>query len=118
MHIDENDFAIVFSPDKDKSGNWVGSCMVRSIFASNKWNKKDATVMMEMITLLTSCVPLLEEDDSFLDHVQREREDLINAGKLTPIYEYNGEEKKEVVFTPIIKVEDNVIHVDLRKDKK
>ena len=117
MIIDDNDFAIILSPEKDKKGKWNGSCLIRSVFNSKAWDKKDAILMMEMVTLLTSCVPLLEHDDSFLKHVQREREDLINNGELNAIFEYNGEEEVEVAFTPIIKVEDNVIHVDMRKGK-
>lgn len=117
MDINDNDFAIIFSPEKDDDGNWEGSCLVRSVFSANKWTDKDAKIMMEMVTLLTSCVPLLEEDDVFLGHVQRERADLIERGKLNPIIEYNGDEQKEVAFTPIVKVEDNVIHVDMRKGK-
>jgi len=117
MVINDKDFAIIFSPEKDEDGNWGGSCLVRSIFSAKKWKDEDAKLMMEMVTLLTSCVPLLEQDDAFLGHVQRERADLIEQGKLNPIIQYDGEEMKEVAFTPIIKVEDNVIHVDMRKDK-
>ena len=117
MVINDNDFAIIFSPEKDAKGKWEGSCLVRSVFNSNTWDKKDALLMMEMITLLTSCIPLLEQDDSFLKHAQREREDLIERGELNAIFEYNGEEELEVDFTPIVKVEDNVIYVDMRKGK-
>ena len=117
MVINDKDCAIIFSPEKDADGNWGGGCLIRSIYSANKWKEEDAKLMMEMVTLLTSCVPLLEQDDAFLGHVQRERADLIGQGKLNPIIQYNGEEMKEVVFTPIIKVEDNVIHVDMRKGK-
>ena len=99
MDINDNDFAIIFSPEKDAKGKWEGNCLVRSVFNANTWDKKDALLMMEMITLLTSCIPLLEQDE------------------LNAIFEYDGKEEIEVAFTPIVKVEDNVIHVDMRKGK-
>ena len=39
MVINDNDFAIIFSPEKDKKGKWGGNCLVRSVFNSSTWDK-------------------------------------------------------------------------------
>ncbi len=117
MHINDDDFAIVLSPEKDKQDNWNGAVNVKTLFNAGVWEEHDVKTILEMVTLLTSCIPLLERDDPFLHQVQVEREELINSGKLYPIYERDGEGETEFAFTPIIKVEDNVIHVDMRRDK-
>ena len=115
MKINDEDFAIILSPEKDSENNWNGEIDVKSMFNTEGWKEKDVKTMLEMVTLLTSCIPLLERDDDFLYTVQVEREDLIQNNKLYPIIERVAGQEQEYKFTPIIKVEDNVIHVDMRR---
>ena len=117
MKINDDDFAIILSPEKNKNNDWNGCINVKSMFNTEAWKEKDIIQVLEMVTLLTSCIPLLEEDDDFLYTVQKERHHLIKSNKLYPIIERVAGEEQEYKFEPIIKVEDNVIHVDMRRAK-
>ena len=117
MKVDDCDFAIILSPEKDSDNKWNGAINVKSMFNTDAWKEDEIRTVLEMVTLLTSCIPLLERDDPFLHKVQVEREELIKSNKLHPIYEKIGNKEQQYLFTPIIKVEDNVIHVDMRRDK-
>ena len=117
MKVDAGDFAIILSPEKDSDNKWNGAINVKSMFNTDAWKEDEIRTVLEMVTLLTSCIPLLERDDPFLHKVQVEREELIKSNKLHPIYEKIGNKEQQYLFTPIIKVEDNVIHVDMRRDK-
>ena len=66
MKINDDDFAIILSPEKNKNNDWNGCINVKSMFNTEAWKEKDIIQVLEMVTLLTSCIPLLEEDDDFL----------------------------------------------------
>ena len=78
MKVDDGDFAIILSPEKDSDNKWNGAINVKSMFNTDAWKEDEIRTVLEMVTLLTSCIPLLERDDPFLHKVQVEREELIN----------------------------------------
>ena len=77
MHINDQDYALVFSLLTDNKGKWTGDIDGNIVYSEN--NKDDADTkqqMLNMLTLLTTCVKLLETDKSFIQQVWEARDDL------------------------------------------
>ena len=115
MEINKNEYVILFTPTEDKEdGEFSGHVGIRVLYDSNNdWDERTRYLMLEMLTLVTATVPLLETEDEFLKIVRDKRTQLLEEGSLAPIYDDTGTEIKD---TPLITgIKDNVIHVDWKK---
>ena len=77
MHINDQDYALVFSLLTDNKGKWTGDIDGNIVYSENNRDNADTREqMMNMLTLLTTCVKLLETDKSFIQQVWEARDDL------------------------------------------
>ena len=112
MEIDKNEYVILFTPTEDEEdGEFSGHVGIRVLYNSdNDWDERTRYLMLEMLTLVTATVPLLETEDEFLKKVRDKRTQLLEDGSLAPIYDDTGAEVKDTLL--ITGIKDNVIHVD------
>ena len=107
MKLSSKQYALVFTLEDNEKGNWSGDVDISALYdVDNGYDKKTHDQMFNMITLLTTCVNLLETDDRFLSTVWKHRQ------KLNKIYDeldkMDDSEKKVARRPEVIKKEGNV----------
>ena len=78
MNINDQDYALVFELLKDNKGKWTGDIDGNIMYSEyNKDTSDTKEQMMNMLTLLTTCVKLLETDKGFIQQVWEARDELV-----------------------------------------
>ena len=77
MNINDQDYALVFTLHKDNKNKWMGDIDGNIVVSErNKDNADTQDMMMNMLTLLSTCVKLLETDKDFIQKVWETRDEL------------------------------------------
>ena len=77
MNINDQDYALVFELLKDNKGKWTGDIDGNIVYSEYNRDTSDTKEqMMNMLTLLTTCVKLLETDKGFIQQVWEARDEL------------------------------------------
>ena len=77
MNINDQDYALVFELLKDNKGKWTGDIDGNIVYSEYNRDTADTKEqMMNMLTLLTTCVKLLETDKGFIQQVWEARDEL------------------------------------------
>ena len=111
MKLSNKQYALVFTLEDNEQGLWTGDVDISAYYDDdNGYDKKTHDQMFNMITLLTTCVNLLETDDNFLKSVWKHRT------KLDRIYDELAEleetEKKVSRKPEVLKKEGNVYRLN------
>jgi len=64
-------FAVVLEPEFDEKGEWSGSvsAIIEEDF-QNDLSEEDVMKIRSICGMIASCLPLMEEDEDFLDYVR------------------------------------------------
>jgi len=109
MKIDYNDFALVLTPKISNSG-WTGEVDINIKYdKQNELADDDIDAVVNLMTLMTTCVDLMENDKTFLEQVFNHRDALEVENELTAMDLLEDEVK---VAPNIIKREGNVIKLN------
>jgi len=77
MNINDQDYALVFTLHKDNKNKWMGDIDGNIVISErNKDSADTQDMMMNMLTLLSTCVKLLETDKDFIQKVWETRDEL------------------------------------------
>ena len=109
MKIDYNDFALVLTP-KISNSSWTGEVDINIKYdKQNELADDDIDAVVNLMTLMTTCVNLMENDKTFLEQVFNHRDALEVENELTAMDLLEDEVK---VAPNIIKREGNVIKLN------
>lgn len=109
MRIDYNDFALILTP-KMSGKNWTGEVDINIKYDKhNELADDDIDAVVNLMTLMTTCVDLMENDKTFLEQVFNHRDALEVENELTAMDLLEDEVK---VAPNIIKREGNVIKLN------
>ena len=113
MQIGLDDFALVLSCKDDNEGKWTGDVDIHMYYsADNKYDTATREMIVNMMSLMSTCVTLMETDEKFLQLVYNERKKL-EANKVgNELRKQDKLEKKEKRDPKIISKEGNVIKVN------
>jgi hypothetical protein len=109
MKINYNDFALVLTP-KQSSKGWTGEVDINIKYDKhNELADDDIDAIVNLMTLMTTCVDLMETDKTFLEQVFNHRDALDVENELTAMDLLEDEVQ---VAPNIIKREGNVIKLN------
>lgn len=64
-------FAVAIAPEFDEQGNWTGA--VNAVLEEdirNDLNTDELTQIRSVCGMLAACLPLMEEDEEFMEHIK------------------------------------------------
>tara|TARA_R110002012_G_scaffold212513_1_gene383597 strand:- start:301 stop:642 length:342 start_codon:yes stop_codon:yes gene_type:complete len=112
MKINDNDFLLVLTPKQSELG-WTGEVDINLKYnKSNELDDDETEAVVNLMTLMTTCVDLMEKDKGFLQQVFNHRDDLEVENELMAM---DLLEDEVSVAPTIIKREGNVIKLDWSK---
>tara|TARA_R100001082_G_C4302604_1_gene133112 strand:+ start:406 stop:747 length:342 start_codon:yes stop_codon:yes gene_type:complete len=112
MKINNNDFLLVLTPKQSEVG-WTGEVDINIQYDKDNELADDETeAVVNLMTLMTTCVDLMEKDKDFLEQVFNHRDALEVENELIAMDLLEDEVK---VAPSIIKREGNVIKLDWSK---
>jgi|TARA_R100000995_G_scaffold33550_1_gene15111 hypothetical protein len=116
MQIGLDDFALILSCQDDKEGEWTGAVDIHTYYSvDNKYCKKTQDMIVNMMSLMSTCVTLMETDKKFLEKVYKER-DKIDRNKVSAeLTKLDVLEDKVKKAPKVISKNGNVINVDWKK---
>ena len=78
MQLGIDDFALLLSCGEDKEGKWDGQVDISMYYSkNNKYDKETNDMLLNMMSLMSTCVTMMETDKDFLTRVfeARDKED-------------------------------------------
>lgn len=109
MNIDKNDFALVLTP-KQNSRGWSGEVDLHIKYdVDNEYSEEDKEAIINLMTLMTTCVDLMETDKDFLEEVFNHRDSLEVENELIAMDLLEDEVR---IAPNVIKRDGNVITLD------
>ena len=75
MKLGVDDFALLLSCGEDDKGKWNGQVDISMYYShDNKYDKTTNDMLINMMSLMSTCVTMMETDKEFLAKVFRHRE--------------------------------------------
>tara|TARA_R110002012_G_C11429816_1_gene589295 strand:+ start:96 stop:446 length:351 start_codon:yes stop_codon:yes gene_type:complete len=76
MNINTNDFALVLSP-REVDNKWTGEVDINIKYDdSNEYSEEDKDAIVNLMTLMSTCVDMMENDSEMLQKVFKHRDAL------------------------------------------
>ena len=112
MIIDGNKFAVVIAPQEDSKG-WTGDVDITIKYnENNTMSDSDKEAIINLMTLMTASVNLMEKDTNFLNKIYKQRDSLEVDDMLTAMDILEN----DVSSSPnIVSKEGNVIKINWTK---
>ena len=76
MQIGLDDFALVLSCKDDNEGKWTGDVDIHMYYSADNKYDTATEMIVNMMSLMSTCVTLMETDEKFLQLVYNERKKL------------------------------------------
>ena len=111
LEFDKNDFIVRLTPFLTKKGKWTGELYMGTVTTEdNDLDDEDYAALMEVTSLVSASVPLMEADLEFRNTLYKYAEDVLSSDEYQePLHEYDEEEDD------LIEGEENIIRVDFKK---
>ena len=111
--IGKDDFALIISTKDNKDGKWSGNVDIHTYYdESNKYDNETNNTILNMMSLMSTCVTLMEEDQNFLQQVYNYRKQIESNEVNDQLNKYDNLESKVSKDPKIIAKEGNVIKVN------
>ena len=111
--IGKDDFALIISTKDNKDGKWSGNVDIHTYYdESNKYDNETNNTILNMMSLLSTCVTMMEEDQNFLQQVYNYRKQIESNEVNDQLNKYDNLESKVSKDPKIIAKEGNVIKVN------
>ena len=113
MEMGIDDFALILSCEDDDKGEWTGNVDIHEYYSEeNKYDKDTQEMVLNMMSLMNTCVTLMETDEKFLQKVCTERARIEKSKVSHELRKQDDLEKKVSKAPKIISTKGNVIKVD------
>ena len=116
MQLGIDDFALLLSCGEDKEGKWDGQVDISMYYSkNNKYDQETNDMLVNMMSLMSTCVTMMETDKDFLTRVfeARDKED---QARVHSVMNKQDELEVKVKTSPkVISKKGNVIKVDWRQ---
>lgn len=111
--IGKDDFALIISTKDNKDGKWSGNVDIHTYYdESNKYDNETNNTILNMMSLMSTCVTMMEEDQNFLQQVYNYRKQIESNEVNDQLNKYDNLESKVSKDPKIIAKEGNVIKVN------
>ena len=111
--IGKDDFALIISTKDNKDGKWSGNVDIHTYYdESNKYENETNNTILNMMSLMSTCVTMMEEDQNFLQQVYNYRKQIESNEVNDQLNKYDNLESKVSKDPKIIAKEGNVIKVN------
>jgi hypothetical protein len=116
MQLGIDDFALLLSCGEDNDGKWNGQVDISMYYSkNNKYDQATNDMLINMMSLMSTCVTMMETDKDFLTQVFEERKKQDEQRVHTVMDEQDQLETKVKTSPKVISKEGNVIKVDWRQ---
>ncbi len=116
MQLGIDDFALLLSCGEDSEGKWDGQVDISMYYSkNNKYDDATNDMLVNMMSLMSTCVTMMETDKDFLAKVfeARDKED---QARVHSVMDKQDELEVKVKTSPkVISKKGNVIKVDWRQ---
>tara|TARA_R100001443_G_C3331540_1_gene172421 strand:- start:155 stop:529 length:375 start_codon:yes stop_codon:yes gene_type:complete len=111
--IGKDDFALIISTKDNKDGKWSGNVDIHTYYdESNKYDNETNNTILNMMSLMSTCVTMMEDDQNFLQQVYDYRKQIESNEVNNQLNKYDNLESKVSKDPKIIAKEGNVIKVN------
>ena len=111
--IGKDDFALIISTKDNKDGKWSANVDILTYYVeSNKYDNETNNTILNMMSLMSTCVTMMEEDQNFLQQVYNYRKQIESNEVNDQLNKYDNLESKVSKDPKIIAKEGNVIKVN------
>ena len=112
MNIDTNDFALVLSP-REVNNKWTGEVDINIKFDdTNDYSEEDKDAIINLMSLMSTCVDMMEKDSDMLQKVFEHRDELEEGNVKDELLALDMLESKVDRAPKIIETVGNVIKLN------
>tara|TARA_E500000081_G_C6139092_1_gene358909 strand:+ start:2646 stop:2999 length:354 start_codon:yes stop_codon:yes gene_type:complete len=116
MQLGIDDFALLIYCGEDKEGKWDGHVDIKMHYSlNNKYDQETNNMIINMMSLMSTCVTMMETDKDFLRKVYNERKKLDEEKVHSELDKHDELESKVKLSPKIVSKEGNVIKIDWRQ---